>query len=94
MQGKAVKCLKEKKRVPGWSIQEMKEKPNNALVEDSEEVTKWRGLSLTKVGIMWLKEWKRTSWTSTRLKKVIERLSEVEVLFWNGERYAKARNTE
>ena len=37
--GKGVKGPKEKKRVPGWSIEEMKEKPNIA-VEDTEEMKK------------------------------------------------------
>ena len=39
-QGKGVKGPKEKK-VPGWSIEEMKEKPNVAVVEDTEEMRKW-----------------------------------------------------
>ena len=30
-QGKVVKGFKEKKIVPGWSVEEMKEKPNIAL---------------------------------------------------------------
>ena len=44
-QGKGVKGPKEKKKVPGWSIDEIKEKPNIAVVEDTEEMRKWRGLS-------------------------------------------------
>ena len=41
-QGKRVKNPKEK--VPGWSIDEMKEKPNFAVEEDTEEMRKRRGL--------------------------------------------------
>ena len=33
-QGEGVRGLKEKKRVPGWSAEEMKEKPNTDTVED------------------------------------------------------------
>ena len=42
-QDKGVKGFKEKKKVPGWSIEEMKEKPNIAVEEDAEEMRKWRG---------------------------------------------------
>ena len=44
-QGKGVKGREEKKNVPGWSMEVMKEKPNIAVVEDTEEMRKWRGLS-------------------------------------------------
>ena len=44
-QGKGVKGRTEKKKVPGWSTEEMKEKPNIAVVEDTESMRKWRGLS-------------------------------------------------
>ena len=37
-QGKGMKGLKEKKMVPGWSIEEMMEKPNIAVEEDTEEM--------------------------------------------------------
>ena len=39
-QGKGVKGLKDKKKVPGWSIEEIEEKPNIAEVEDTEEMRK------------------------------------------------------
>ena len=35
--GERVKCTKEKKEVKGWSIEEMKDKPNSFL-EDTEEM--------------------------------------------------------
>ena len=45
-QGKRVNNTKEKKKkVLGWSIEEMKEKPNIAVEEDTEAMRKWRGLS-------------------------------------------------
>ena len=37
------RCHKAKKKVQGWSIEEMKEKPNVAVVEDTEEMRKWSG---------------------------------------------------
>ena len=45
-----MKCSKEKKKVSGWSIEKMKEKPNIAVVEDTEEVRKWRGWSQAEMG--------------------------------------------
>ena len=52
-QGKGVKSLKEKKKVPGWSIEEMREKPNIAVVEDTEEMRNWRGLSQSEMDLCW-----------------------------------------
>ena len=37
-QGKGVKGFKEKKKVIGWSTEEMKNKPNIAVEEDAEEM--------------------------------------------------------
>ena len=37
-QGEKGKYTKEKKKVPGWSIEEMKERPNIAVEEDTEEM--------------------------------------------------------
>ena len=37
-QGRGVKGLKEKKKVSGWSLEEMKEKPNIAVEEKTEEM--------------------------------------------------------
>ena len=44
-QCKGVKGCKEKKNVSGWSIEEMKETPNVAVEEDTEEMRNCRGLS-------------------------------------------------
>ena len=52
-QGKGVKGFKEEKKVPRWSIEEMKEKPNIAVEEDTEEMTKWRGLSQSEMDQCW-----------------------------------------
>ena len=52
-QGIAVKGIKEKKKVPGWSVEEMKEKLSIAVEEDAEEVKKWRGLSQSEIDQSW-----------------------------------------
>ena len=36
---------KERKKVKGWFIGEIKDKPNSLLQEDTEEMRKWRGVS-------------------------------------------------
>ena len=53
-QGKGVKCRKEKnKKVPGWSVEEMKEKTYIPVVEDTEDMRKWRGLSRSEIDQCW-----------------------------------------
>ena len=44
-QGKRVNSSKEREKVKGCSIEEVKEKPHIAVEEVTEEMTKWRGLS-------------------------------------------------
>ena len=44
-QGEGLQVEKEKKKVKGWSTEEMKEKPSSSLEEDTEELKKWRGMS-------------------------------------------------
>ena len=39
-------------RVPRWSIEEMKEKPNIAVGVDTEEMRKWRGSSQSEVDLL------------------------------------------
>ena len=48
-QGKGVKGFKEKKTVPGWSAEEIKEKPYIASGEDTEEMRTCRGLSQSEM---------------------------------------------
>ena len=52
-QGERVKSPKEEKKVPGWSIEEMKEKSIIAVEEDTEEMRKWRGLSQSEMDPCW-----------------------------------------
>ena len=52
-QGEIVKDPKEKKKVPGWSIEEMKERPNIAVEEDSEEMKRWRRLNQSEMDLRW-----------------------------------------
>ena len=50
-QGKRVKNPKEKKNVQGWSIEEMKERPNMAVEEDAEKMKKCRDLSQSEMDL-------------------------------------------
>ena len=52
-QGKGVKGFKEKKKVSGWSLEEMREKPNIAVEVDTEEMRKWRGLTQSEMDLCW-----------------------------------------
>ena len=52
-QGKEVKCTKEKKKVKGWSSEEMKGKPNSSLEEDTEELRTWRGMGQDEMDQCW-----------------------------------------
>ena len=64
-QGERVKNPKVKKKVPGWSIEEMKERTNFAEEEDTEEMKRWRSLIQIGMDRCW--------------KKLVERMEE-EVL--------------
>ena len=55
-QGIGVKEIKEKKKVSGWFMEEMKEKLSIAVEEDTEDVKKWRGLSRSEMDQRW-KTW-------------------------------------
>ena len=50
-QGEKGKDTKEKKKVPGWSIEEMKERPNIAVEEDTEEMKRWRSLNQSEMDL-------------------------------------------
>ena len=54
-QGERVENPKEKKKVPGWSIEETKERTNIAEEEDTEEMKRWRSLNQIEVGVCWKK---------------------------------------
>ena len=45
-------------------------------------------------GRIWLKEWKRKSWTSTKSKRAREGPSKAEETTWNGKEYAETRDLE
>ena len=73
----------------------MKEKPNIAVEADTEEMRKWRGLRHSEMDLFWKNLAGRMEEEVLNKYEVTEkRLSEVEVLLWNGEGCAKARNTE
>ena len=52
-QGERVKDPKEKKKTPGWSIEEMKERPNIVVEEDTEEMKRWRRLHQSEMDPCW-----------------------------------------
>ena len=52
-QGLGVDSFKEKKKVSGWSMEEVKEKQNIAVEVDTEEMRKWRCLSQSEVDSCW-----------------------------------------
>ena len=52
-QGKNGKDTKEKKNLPGWSIEEMKVRPNIAVEEDTEEMKRWRSLNQCEMDPCW-----------------------------------------
>ena len=54
-QGEKVTGFKGKKIVPGCSIEEMREKPNIAVEEDTEEMRTWRGLNQEEMDQRWKK---------------------------------------
>ena len=64
-QSEEVRGTEEKKNVKGWSTEEMKDKPNSLLEEDTEEMRKWRGMNQEEVDQCW--------------KRLVERVEE-EVL--------------
>ena len=52
-QGEGVRVPKEMARVPGWSAEEMKEKPNTDIVADAEQMRKWRCLNKNEMDFCW-----------------------------------------
>ena len=52
-QGEQEKYTKEKKKVPVWSVEEMKERPNIAVEEDTEEMNRWRSLNQSEMDLCW-----------------------------------------
>ena len=92
-QGIGVKGFREEKRVSGWSTEEMKGKPSSSLEEDTEEMRKWRGMSQDEMDQCWKnladKNGRGSSDQVRSRRKQKKRLSEVAVLFWNGEGLVK-----
>ena len=42
-----------KKKVKGWSTEEMKGKPSSSVEEDTEEMRGWRGMSQDEMDQCW-----------------------------------------
>ena len=54
-QGEKAKGTKEKKKVEGWSTEEMREKANSFLEDDTEEMRTWRLLNNEEMDQCWKK---------------------------------------
>ena len=52
-QGDKVKRPRGKKKVPGWSIEEMKGRADIAVKEDTEEMERWRSLNQSEMDLCW-----------------------------------------
>ena len=82
-QGERVKNPEVKKKVPGWSIEEMRERTNFAEEEeDTEEMNRWRSLNQIEMGLWWKKLAERleeeVQWTSTKSKRARKVSSQAE----------------
>ena len=76
LQGQRVKNTKAKKEVPGWSTEEMMERPSVAVEEDTEEMKRWRCLNQCDMDLCWKKLAERMEEevleTSTKSKRTRE----------------------
>ena len=76
----------------------MKERPNIAVKEDTEDMRKWIGLSQSEMDLCWKNLAEKMEEEVLDKNKVEESsreaFSEVEVPPWNGGGCAKTRNTE
>ena len=52
-QGKRCLGFKEKKKVSGWSLEEMRAKPNIVVEVNTEAMREWRGLSQSDMDFCW-----------------------------------------
>ena len=52
-QGEKGKDTKEKKKVPGWSTEEMKEQSNIAVEEHTEDMHRWTSPNQSEMGPCW-----------------------------------------
>ena len=96
-QGKRVESPKDKTKVPGRSVEEMKEKPNITVEDDTEEMRKWRGLSQSEMDQCWWHSADRMEEEVLDKYKVEECKREAfggrGDTFWKGGECAKTRNT-
>ena len=87
-------CLEKRRK---YSDGLVREKPNTAVDVDTEEMRKWRGLSQSEMDLCWknlVERMEEEVLNKYEVEESKKMLSEVEVLLWNGEGSAKARNTE
>ena len=94
-QGEKAKGIEEKKKVEGWSTEELKNTPRDDRDQDTEEMIEWRYMSEEEMDQCWKK----------LLEKIVEEvldkykgrgqqkrglLTEAEAPFWNGSVYEEA----
>ena len=84
--------LKDEEKVPGWSTEEMKEKPNFAVEEDTEEMNTWRELNQSEIDICWKELADRME------EEVLDKVGESKRGAFEGRggegRYARTRDTK
>ena len=59
--GQKVKNIQAKRKVPAWSIEQMKDRTNFAEEEDAEDLNRWRSLNQSEMdnaGRSWRREWR------------------------------------
>ena len=74
-----------KKKVKGWSTEEMKDKVNSRVEIDTEEKLKWKALTQKEINQCWKKlveKWRLKFWTDARSRTAKEMLSKAEVSRW------------
>ena len=94
-QGEKVEKPKEKKKVPGWSIEGMKERPDIAVEEHTEEMKRWRSPNQSGMDLCWKSLADRMEeevLENTKSKRARKGPSKAEVTLWNGEEYAETRD--
>ena len=87
---------KERKKVKGWSTEEMKDKANSLLEEDTEELWTRKVLNQEEMNQCWKKLAERMEeevLDKYRARTAKGRLTEAEAPRWNGGMCEEANNT-
>ena len=93
-QGEKVAGAKVKKKVKGWSSEEMKDQANSSLGEDTEEMRMWRGLKEEEIDQCWKKLAEEIEEEVLDKYKVEDSKREAGAIRWSGGVYREAGSTE